>query len=367
MWRGQTKLVFDVSSSANRNASSREGTRADASRPSIRSLARQLGLSVATVSEALRNSPSVAAETGGRIRTAARAAGYVANPMIGAVLSSVRRRVHVGYHGTIAAINFSETPRPKMIPFHALLLSGAQERARQLGFKVDLFWFGPGVMSLPRLNEILRSRGVAGVFVLPFAKALDLSELDWSRFAGVSMDFCLSRPLLHSVLPDHHSSLFHALRELRQRGYRRPGLALVRGKDERLKFRWRGGYLADMVDRPAREQVPILMREELTCREFVAWVRRHRPDIVIGHRSEIIQWLRGAGFRVPRDIGFFSLNWTERTKPSAGLDLSPAPQGAIAIENVIAQLHRNERGAPPRAMTITVEAPFMDGPTIRAK
>ncbi|MDB6168846.1 MAG: LacI family transcriptional regulator [Verrucomicrobia bacterium] len=354
----------DVSSDPNLTPP-RKGTRADSSRPSLRSLAQQLGVSIATVSEALRNRPSVAAGTAARIRAAASAAGYVANPMIGAVLSSVRRRVHVSYHGTIAAINFSETAKPRMIPFHALLLSGAQERARQLGFKVDLFWFGPEVMSLPRLNEILRSRGVAGVFVLPFAKARDLSEIDWSRYAGVSMDFCLSRPLLHSVLPDHHTSLFHALHELRRRGYERPGLALVREKDERLKFRWRGGFLAGMVHWPPRDQIPILMRDELTAPDLLKWARRYRPDIVIGHRSELIQWLRGGGFRVPRDIGFFSLNWTERTRPGAGLDLSPTHQGAIAIENVIAQLHRNERGVPLRAMTITVAAPFVDGPTIR--
>lgn len=347
------------------NNPARRGTRADSTRPSVRSLAQQLGLSNATVSEALRHSPSVAAETAERIRAAAQAAGYVANPMIGAVLSSVRRRVHVSYHGTIAAVNFSEAARPKMIPFHALLLSGAQERARQLGFKVDLFWFGPEVMSLPRLNEILRSRGVAGVFVLPFAKALDLSALDWSRYAGVSMDFCLSRPLLHSVLPDHHTSLFHALHELRRRGHRRPGLALIREKDERLKFRWRGGFLAGMVDWPPSDQIPILMPDELTSKNLLPWVKRHRPDVVIAHRTEVIQWLRSGGFGVPRDIGFFSLNWTERAKPCAGLDLSPFQQGAIAIENVIAQLHRNERGAPPRAMTITVAAPFVDGPTIR--
>lgn len=346
-------------------AQTRKRTRADESRPSLRSLAQQLGLSVATISQALRHSPAVAAATGKRIRAAAVAAGYEANPMIGAVLSSVRRRVHVSYHGTIAAINFSETAKPRMIPFHALLLAGAQERARQLGFKVDLFWFGPEVMSLFRLNQVLRSRGVAGVFVLPFAKALDLSELDWARYAGVSMDFCLSRPLLHSVLPDHHTSLFHALHELRRRGYRRPGLALIRDKDERLKFRWRGGFLADMVHRQPRDQIPILMQEELSCTDLLAWVRRYRPDVVIAHRSEVIQWLRSGGLRVPHDIGFFCLNWTERTKPSAGLDLSPTHQGAIAIENVIAQLHRNERGVPARAMTITVTAAFVDGPTIR--
>ena len=53
--------------------------------PSLRDLARTLGLSHTTVSEALRNSPRVSAATRQRVLKAARVAGYRANPLAGAL------------------------------------------------------------------------------------------------------------------------------------------------------------------------------------------------------------------------------------------------------------------------------------------
>lgn len=336
-------------------------SRADPLRPSLRSLAAQLKLSVATVSEALRDSPRISPDTAARVRAAAKAAGYQSNPVVGAVMSSVRRRAHVDYQGTIAAINYSETANTKLIPFHAQLLAGARERAQQLGFKMDLFWFGPRLMPLSRLNAILHSRGIQGVFALHFTEAADLTGLDWSRRAGVSMDYGLN----HSVMLDHHTSIFHALDELRRRGYRRPGLALVREKDERMMFKWSAGFFAHSLAQQIKGGVPPLMLSELTAEKLLPWVRRYKPDVILGHRAEIIQWLSAAGLRVPKDVGFFNLNWNERTAPCAGLDLNPMRQGAAAVESLIAQLHRNDLGLPDHAKTISTVAVFTEGPTIR--
>ena len=118
--------------------------------PSIRSLARQLGLSAATVSLALRDSPRVIAPT----------------------------------------------------------------KRRELGYSLSLCWVGPKLLTLPRLNAILATRNVRGLVVLPFRETLDFSALDWSRVAGVVMDYCLCTPRLHTVLPDHQSSLVTALQRL---------------------------------------------------------------------------------------------------------------------------------------------------------
>ena len=57
----------------------------------IRALAKQLGLSRTTVSEALRGLPSIQRETAKRVCAAAEKAGYRANPMASAVMSQIRR------------------------------------------------------------------------------------------------------------------------------------------------------------------------------------------------------------------------------------------------------------------------------------
>ncbi len=56
------------------------------SAPSIREIARSLGLSHTTVSEALRDSPRVNPATRRRVQKAAKAVGYRPNPLAGALM-----------------------------------------------------------------------------------------------------------------------------------------------------------------------------------------------------------------------------------------------------------------------------------------
>ena len=93
----------------------------------ISSLARQLRLSVATVSEALRDSPRVKASTSARVRRAADRAGYQPNPLISAALSAVRRGVQQQYRGTLALIDTAEDGRAELMLFHREVLAGAKE------------------------------------------------------------------------------------------------------------------------------------------------------------------------------------------------------------------------------------------------
>ena len=91
----------------------------------------------------------------------------------------------------------------------------------------------------------------------------------------------------------------------------------------------------------------------------------HRPDVIVGHLQSMVGWLAAIDVRVPADVGFFNLNITERTAPCAGLDLEPRRLGATAIETVVAMLHRHERGIPKYAQTVTLEATWVEGPTLR--
>jgi hypothetical protein len=59
------------------------------------------------------------------------------------------------------------------------------------------------------------------------------------------------------------------------------------------------------------------------------------------------------------------LNWNERSRPCAGLDLRPELQGTAAINSVVAQIHRNERGLPADPHTVMLSGRWVDGPTIR--
>lgn len=335
--------------------------------PTLRTLAAQLGLSVATVSEALRDSPRVTLATRRRVQQAARRAGYRANPLLGAVMSAVRRTRHQHYRGTLALVDTAEDNPAQYLLFHRQIVAGARERARQLGFQVELFWLGDKSPALnrKRLAQVLQARGITGVVLLPFNTAQDLSDFDFSRLSVVQMDHCLLAPRLHTVLPEHYMSMRSALAELCQRGYRRIGLCLEERKDVRLRYKWTAGFESVSRDHPRGVTVPPLLRSELTPENVRGWFRRHRPDVIVGHLPAIIDWIRAANPREAREIGFFNLNLTESTRPCAGFDLGPRRLAAAAIETVVAMLHRQEQGIPAYPQTITIEAEWVDGPTLQ--
>src|SRR6267154_1398667 len=75
------------------------------SAPSIREIARTLGLSHTTVSEALRDSPRVNPATRRRVQKAAKSVGYRPNPLAGALMSEMRRARSGTFRGVLAILD----------------------------------------------------------------------------------------------------------------------------------------------------------------------------------------------------------------------------------------------------------------------
>ena len=335
--------------------------------PSIRSLARELGLSVATVSEALRDSPAVKAETKSRVVEAANAAGYHRNPLLGATFSALRQGRHQGYSGTLALVDYSPDGSTQLMLFHREVVRGAETRAHELGFRTELLWVGrtAPALSVARLNSVLRARGIPGVIFLPFHQRQDLSNFNLGELATVSMDHRLINPRLHTIQPDHYLSIRSVVDTLTGRGYQRIGLCLEARKDERVDHKWSSGFHSFYRLKERKMEVPPLITNTLDRKTVLAWFRRHKPDLIISHEQNIVAWLEGLGLSVPEDIGFFRINITERSKPCAGLDLMPEQLGATAVETVVGMLHRREQGPPRFPNSISIDARFTDGPTLR--
>jgi LacI family transcriptional regulator len=323
-------------------------------------------LSHTTVSDALRGKGRVDPATIARVKQAAQAAGYRRNPLAAAVMSELRRSRGGTFRGVLAAVDVSEPQRRDPHgAFHMELVVGARARAGDLGFKLEEFVVGANGMTLPRLDSILQSRGIHGVLLLPSWYAPDWTALDWSRYAGVYTDYVIERPPLHCVCCNHYRSMMTVLAQVARRGYRRPGLCLERGRDERTHRRFSAAFRSFQENEPGIEAVPPLISEQHRKDEFVAWYRRHQPDVVIGHFTELLDWMIGCGARVPAKHGFVSLNLLYKTRPCAGLDQQPRELGARAVELLIAQLQRNERGVPTWPTSTTIPARWVDGPSLR--
>jgi DNA-binding LacI/PurR family transcriptional regulator len=332
----------------------------------IRDLARRLGLSPTTVSEALRGKSRVARSTMVRVRAAAEQAGYHYNPLAGRVMSQVRTSAVRRFRGALALLDLEEPDRPVgAARFNKMLVRGVIARARDLGFSLDRFLIGPGGVTPARLNGVLAARGIGGVLVLPSFADVHLEGLDWPRLAGLYLDRVIRHPRLHSVSPDHFGGMCDALRRLEARGYRHPGLVLQRQQDDRLQRRWEGAFLATCHQDASLAPVPILLADAIDETTFGRWLQRHEPDVVLGHGTRLLRWMREAGLGVPDRSGFVSLNATLSEEPCAAIDLRPEQVGARGAELLVGQLLRGETGPPTVPCNTSVPAAWQEGPTVR--
>jgi LacI family transcriptional regulator len=335
--------------------------------PTLRSLARDLGVSRTTISEALRGSSRVRPATAEKIRAAAEAAGYSHNPLAGAIMSELRRSRGELFRGVLAIVALEEPDRPAYAArFYSELIRGATERAAELGFKVEHFTLNAD-LTQRRLNQILQSRGIRGIILMPTWRDPDFLGIDWSRYAGVYLDYHIERPALRCICSDHFRSMMVSLDRLHSLGYRRPGVILPSHQDQRLHHRWEGAFLAFQRHHPTPKPVPPLVADVINQKVFTAWFLRHQPDVVLGHLVEAMGWMRAAGAKIPKTHGFFCLNLVHAQpgQPCAGLDLSPHQIGLRGVDVVISQLHRNERGVPKANSLTTLPSLWVDGPTLR--
>ena len=337
------------------------------SSPSLRQLAHELGLSHTTVSEALRGSARVKPETRTKVLKMARELGYKRNPLAGALMSEMRRSRAGTFRGVLAVLDLDGPEgRPEgAARYHLELTKGATKRAAELGFKADAFAVGQGGLSLERLDTILQSRGIRGIFLLPVRETPDLTRLGWTHFSGIYSDYVIERPGLHAVCPDHYRAMLTALDRLRALGYKRPGLVMNAPHDARLLFRWEAAYHAYQTHHDGMTRLPPLIMNEPHQADFIRWFRTVKCDVVLAHNPEVMRWMVAAGARVPETHGFCCLNVLNSGTPCAGLDLLPRLLGARGVELLISQVLCNEVGAPEVPMTTVIPSAWVDGPTVR--
>ncbi|MBC2605018.1 LacI family DNA-binding transcriptional regulator [Pelagicoccus albus] len=334
---------------------------------SVRELARELGLSHTTVSDALRNKPKVKKETRERVLDAARKAGYRYNPLAGALMSEMRRSSVGVFQGVLAVVDL-ECPEKRVKAaalYHKQISEGCREKALELGFKAELFVMGSELLTVSRLDTILNSRGIRGVILLPASTEPDISNLGWEKFAGIYTDYIIQRPALDTVCSDHFRSMVVALNKLKELGYKRPGFVLDSLHDERLLCRWEAAFRMHCLKDSGTQAPAPYVTNDLNEEGFRKWYAREKPDVVLCHKMRVFHWMENMGLNIPEQVGFCCLNTHMSEEPVSGLDLCPRTIGSRATELLVGQLHRNDYGVPEFASTTTIPAVWVDGPTTR--
>ncbi|WP_238991361.1 LacI family DNA-binding transcriptional regulator [Rariglobus hedericola] len=327
----------------------------------MRQIATAAGVSVATVSMALRNSEKITPETREKVRAAAAQLNYRPDPLI-AALSGRRREQSPASIDIIAYITAYPTKEGwRENRFSPAAYEGACARASQRGYRIEHFWLRDAHMTTRRLTHILRSRGILGVCLAPFPDVVPQFQFPWDEFCCAAIGYTMRRPAIHRACPHQFQGMQLALSTLRLRGYKRIGVALGKRVSKIVAHNWIAAVLMHQYEH-GRSSATCLIYEESDRVELTGWMRDNKPDAMIVSDIALLEWFSDLGISIPSDLAVVPL---ERYPGYACLDQKPHMVGAAAIDMIIGMIQRNETGLPSDPKTVMVEGSWTEGPSVK--
>jgi len=344
------------------------GSNPSANPPTLREIARQAGVSHTTVSLSLRNHASIPEATRKRLRRLADRLGYRSNVLVSALMSQVRLKQHKSAPEVIGFLTGGATADDwKSHSYSVGCYAGARQRAQQLGMRIEHFWLGRGGAAAPATCRMLHARAIHGNLITPFPVPVYAHELDWTHMICVGLGYVFNNHALHRATHNHFRAAYLAYEQLVKLGYRRIGLMLDRDENSRVNYLWLGGYLAAQNTMSKSRLDPLLTTESGTQTQVKAWLRRAKPDAVIGFGPRQFLTLTQLGCRIPRDIAYVALD-VEQThlahvEEVTGINQNLPLIGATAIDILASQLYHNEQGLPQRPVFSMIEGFWVTGRT----
>ena len=333
-------------------------------------IAQQLGVASSTISRALRDDPRISKELRKRVRTVADKLGYAPNPLVSALMANRRRRGGAGAVDVIALVtNYGGREDWRKKDVCRWEYEGIQRRARELGFRVEVFALGEYRGDMSRLAATLRARAIRGVL-------LGFSREESARITLDCEGFCVAglSAYFPEVVADRAN--FHgffnvqlALDHIHRLGYRRPALIVPELNNRVSNNLWSGAFLDWQRKLPRRDRCePFIPPENVTPAEFSDWLYRNAPDSLLVYKMPVRTFLAKRGVRVPDDIGVAYLYRTSDEKgDAAGIDGNLDFVGAAALDLVVERLYANSTGTSEHPKEVLIKGTWHEGATLPPK
>lgn len=328
-------------------------------RVNIKDVAREAGVSTATVSYVLNDTPhqSISAETTSRIREAVRKLNYV--PNLNARSLSSRKTNLIG-----VVIPQTEPGKEFMFsnPFYGDLLSSAEYEARQNGYHLLL----SGSESNQSYINIARNRGVDGIIIVGAYPTKWLDELQELAIPVVLVDTYVKDPVYHTIGIDDRLGGRMATEYLIKNGHRR--IAFVSGQIEDqgvVQKRFQGYRDAlDAAGIPLRQEHIYPGNISFEYAESVAqeMLSRGRKETAAFASADIlgmglIKGMRRLGLHVPEDlsiVGFDDVYLARICDPSlTTVRQDIAAKGTTAVQFILDAL-AGKQGKQERILPIEI-------------
>lgn len=323
-------------------------------------IAAAAGVARSTVSKALRNDSRLPTSRCQQIQRIASELGYRPHPMVSALMSQIHRPRRSMDPCCLSWIDFClDEPASTATSFSRELLLGAQARAKQLCYQIDVHRVGSGQLSLRRLQSILYARRQWGLIIPPVPDSYRDLDLEVDELSCVTIGASLRSPVLHCVSTDYYHGGQIAFNQAIARGARKIGLVLSRSANDGNHGKWLAAFLErQQSTTPIENHIPPLIVHPSEHDRVAHWQRRYLPDSILVAEQTLADEVRKC-VSCPSP----ELIWLMRTasaQADPGLDHKPRLLGAAAVDRVVDQIHRNERGEPRVAQTLLLPSRWVE-------
>lgn len=355
----------------------------------LRDIAAKLKVSHTTVSLALRNSPSISEARRAEIKQVAEQMGYRPDPMLSSLVHYRTGHRSAKIRSALAWINHWEQPE-KLRSFHEfdLYWRGASQVAERFGYHLDEIRWAASYTP-QRMEQILQTRNIRGLLIPPHQIAPNWGDFDWNKFSIIRFGMSVPAPDTHIVTADQQRAVLMAFRKMREYGYERIGLIVSADYDSHLggnfiggmaaaqdllKFNYIGGLAAAQDLFRFKHILPPLRTNEnvysenptLAKRLLSQWLKKHKPDAILTSLISVPRMIKELGYSIPKDIAVAGTTVYD-VPVDAGINQNPEAIGRTAVEMLVAQINRNERGVPESPSRTLVESSWQDGKSLPAK
>jgi LacI family transcriptional regulator len=351
---------------------------------SQRQIADKLNLSQATVSMALAGNPRIAEKTRQRILAAAETIGYRPDPALRS-LAKYRKRMRAPvFQSTLAWVHgWPSALAWKGSAVFSIIFDSAQQRAAELGYKLENFWLEPQKMPPARAAEILLSRSVRGLILVPHSGFENLLGAEWQQFSAVRLlSHFQAGPRTHVLAADHHAAVFSATAELRQRGYRKLAFLSSHKLENQVFHAFFSAYCGQMKLAAERGEVwtDPLWFEEVDREVFQKWLATEKPDAIlltysVEHYRNVVLWIQEMGVKIPEDLGIAMLclpDYRAEGEKALPIDFSGveedfAQMGVGAVNLLVQNLENFEYATPVNTTRKLIMGRWHEGKTLRPR
>lgn len=331
-------------------------------------IAAATGVSMMTVSLALRDHSRISEKTKQLVRVKADELGYVRDPELSRLMAYIRNRKSAKFQANLGFLHCLKTPiSPDGNEYVWMLYEAARKRADELGYSLNVIWLTEKGMTRRRISQILEARNIQGVLVAPLPQDISFQPaklMDAEKYSGVTIGYSVTDPRYSRITVNHYQAINLAMQKLWDAGYRRIGLAMEEVASARVRDLWLAGFVAWQYKQFNRMRVSPLVIKNDWKSEIREWMDELKPDVVMTQSDRVEETLNELGYKVPADVGIAYLNANFKRRDVGGVVQDIETEGQLAIEYLVSQILSRRKGVPANNVTISIKGSWKSGATL---